>query len=188
MRIIAGEHRGRKFLSPEGLTTRPIPDRVKLALFNILGDLTDKVVLDLFCGTGSMGLESLSRWARRCYFSDMDPSAVSLLRQNIQTFKLDDRSRVWQGDVLASLATWLNELTGPVDVAFVDPPYAMTESWDWAQATRQLFEPIAARLADGGRVMLRIERTLQSPEALGPLTLHRRREYGKMALVFYMKR
>ncbi|HEX2971347.1 MAG TPA: RsmD family RNA methyltransferase, partial [Tepidisphaeraceae bacterium] len=91
MRIIAGEFRGRKLLSPEGDTTRPITDRVKQSLFDILTPLLpEAVVYDCFSGTGSMGLEALSRGAAQATFFEADRSALARLRQNIDALKVAD--------------------------------------------------------------------------------------------------
>lgn len=167
------------------MTTRPITDRVKLALFNILaGRLDDALVLDLFCGTGSMGLESLSRGARRCCFAERDRSALKLLGQNIAALGVQDRSVVWAGDIFRQLPAWLAGLDAAADVVFVDPPYPASAEWDWAEVQQQLFDPLAGRLAQDGIIMFRCERNLAVPERLGLLSLTDRRDYGGMSLVF----
>ena len=136
MRIITGEFKGRKLLPPEGETTRPITDRVKTALFSILsGWMGGSVVLDLFAGTGSLGLEALSRGARLVCFAERDPSALDRLRGNIEALGIGDRCRVWPGDILTGLAARLAELGETVDVAFVDPPYALFGGHDTGQAS-----------------------------------------------------
>ncbi len=185
MRIIAGEHKGRKLLPPKGMTTRPITDRVKAALFSILGEaVIDAVVVDLFAGTGSMGLEALSRGARSCCFAERDRTAIERLTRNIEAMGLTDRCRIWRGDILRRLPGWLAELPGPADLAFVDPPYALVERWQWAQATGGIFDPLAAKLAPGATVVFRCERNIALPEAFGLLSLRDRRDYGTMSLLF----
>jgi 16S rRNA (guanine(966)-N(2))-methyltransferase RsmD len=171
------------------MTTRPITARVEVALFNIIQAHVPGagLVLDLFCGTGTLGLECLSRGSRRCCFAERDPVAVERLRRNIETMSLQDRSRIWRGDILRQLPAWLAELDGPIDLVFVDPPYALPESWDWQQAIDQLFVPLAERLVSDGLVILRLPSYVEVPPALGPLCVYRRREYGKMALVFLGK-
>jgi 16S rRNA (guanine966-N2)-methyltransferase len=100
MRIIAGEFRGRQILAPESDTTRPITDRVKQSLFDILTPrIEDARVYDCFCGTGSMGLECLSRGARHATFFDADRSALLRLQKNIDTLKVADRSTIHRGDL-----------------------------------------------------------------------------------------
>src|SRR5436853_3369526 len=100
MRIIAGEFRGRKLLPPEGLVTRPVTDRVKQSLFDILTPLLpDARVYDCFAGTGSMGLECLSRGAASVVFFEADRSALSRLRRNISALGVEDRCEVISTDL-----------------------------------------------------------------------------------------
>src|SRR3954465_9465040 len=99
MRIIAGEFRGRRLLPPEGDVTRPITDRVKQSLFDILTPLLpDARVYDCFAGTGSMGLECLSRGAAHATFFEADRSAVQRLKKNISTMRVDDACEVVPGN------------------------------------------------------------------------------------------
>jgi 16S rRNA (guanine966-N2)-methyltransferase len=142
MRIIAGTHRGRRYLPPKDeKTTRPITDRVKQSLYDrlwSLGALPDPDaqdsaepaepfgVLDIFCGTGSLGLEALSRWADQCTFVDMDRDAISRLEQNLSDLGLDDRARVVKASALNPV--WLAQLKpDSVSLIFLDPPYAISE-------------------------------------------------------------
>jgi len=177
-------------LAPAGRTTRPITDRVKESLFTILaGRLGDANVLDLFCGTGSMGLEALSRGSRHCWFADRDRDALTRLKRNIDTLGVANQSTVWSGDILARLAGWLTE-SRTADIVFVDPPYPMARRWvedaaSMDKAAARLFKPIGEALADDGVVILRTPGDLGTPEVLGPLLLTRRKEYRSMALSFY---
>ena len=185
MRIIAGEHKGRKLLGPKGSVTRPITDRVKTALFDHLGPrLAGATVVDLFAGTGSMGLEALSRGADLCCFAERDRTALDRLDRNIEAMGLAERCRIWRGDILQRLSVWLSELDRPVDLAFVDPPYALVGEWQWAQAAAKIFDPLAAKLAADGTVMFRCERNAELPAAFGLLSLRDRRDYGGMSLLF----
>src|SRR5215218_9226416 len=123
MRIIAGEFRGRRLLPPEGTdVTRPVTDRVKQSLFDILSPhLEDARVYDLFAGTGSMGLECLSRGAAHVTFFEADRSAVQRLKKNIAAVGASDRSEVVAGD----LFRWFGATDPAVKAAvvFLDPPY-----------------------------------------------------------------
>jgi 16S rRNA (guanine(966)-N(2))-methyltransferase RsmD len=122
MRIIAGTAKGRKLQAPKGSKTRPTSDRVREAIFSIVGDLVeDARVLDLYAGTGAMGLEALSRGARHAVFVEMNPAALQYLNTNIETCRCQDRSGVVSRPVISYL-----EQINPgdnFDLVFADPPY-----------------------------------------------------------------
>lgn len=193
MRIIAGDHRGRSILGPiDDQTTRPIIDRVKEALFNRLaslgmmqpdGDNEGWSAVDVFSGTGSLGLEALSRGAASCTFVDQDRTAISRLNENIETLGLTDRAQVVQGSALAGY--WSASIPpGSVQVAFIDPPYVlMTEEADRPKvlAMVQHMHPI---MEQGGVAIVRtpVEVTCEEIEGYdGPITT----DYGNMRLHFY---
>jgi 16S rRNA (guanine966-N2)-methyltransferase len=120
VRIIAGEHRGRSILPPTGDTTRPITDRAKQSIFDVLSPrIPAAIVFDCFSGTGSMGLECLSRGASKAYFFDADRSALQRLKQNIATLKVADRSRIIAGDIFKLVRS----VKDKADLIFLDPPY-----------------------------------------------------------------
>jgi 16S rRNA (guanine(966)-N(2))-methyltransferase RsmD len=123
MRIIAGSFKGRKLVSPKGLNTRPTSDRVREAIFSIIGDIVeDARVLDLYSGTGAMGLEALSRGASQAVFVETDQAALRCLQVNIEAVGCRERTRIINRPVLSYL-----EKTGPndgFDLVFADPPYA----------------------------------------------------------------
>jgi 16S rRNA (guanine966-N2)-methyltransferase len=127
MRIIAGTHRGRQLAAPEGLATRPMTDRVRENLFNLLAaDVPGAVALDLFCGSGALGLEAMSRGAASCLFVDADPAALAVVEANRRSLGLLDGTRVARGDALRP-GRWI--VPSPPDqytLVFVDPPYKMT--------------------------------------------------------------
>jgi len=187
MRILVGEFKGRKLLGPPGKdVTRPITGRAKKSLFDALGaGLMDATVLDLYCGTGTLGLEALSRGAARCFFAERDRAALVKLRRNIEALGACHRCEIWPGDVLERLQQLLSAMDGPVGVAFVDPPYAHARRWDWSAVQARLFEPLAARLAADGLVVLRTPKALKVPEQLGALAIWRSRRYGDMAVTMY---
>ena len=122
MRVVSGTARGRRLRAPEGRGTRPITDRAKEGIFNMvasLGGVEDRVVADLWAGSGSFGIESLSRGAERAIFVERDRAALTCLRDNLATLGFEDRATVVAGSVLTVLPG-----LEPVDVAFCDPPYA----------------------------------------------------------------
>lgn len=186
MRIGSGALRGRKLLPPPGRGTRPITARVKKSLFGMLtGRLDDAMVLDLYCGTGTLGLEALSRGARRCYFAEQNRRVLARLERNLATCGCGESSTIWAGDVERRLAHWLETLPGPVNIAFVDPPYPSARRWDWSRVISRLFAPLAGALAADGVVVLRLPGDVGPPEPLGPLRLQRCRTYGEMTLRLY---
>lgn len=122
LRVIAGTARGRRLIAPEGRTTRPITDRAKESIFNMIesrAGVAGAVVVDLFAGSGSFGIESLSRGAAHVTFVERDRRALAALTANLETLGFADRATVRRGDVNAVVAG-----LGPVDIAFCDPPYA----------------------------------------------------------------
>lgn len=115
LKITAGERRGAKLFAPKGLETRPAQARLRVRVFDVLGDRVEGAsCVDLFAGTGAMGLEALSRGAASCVFHEIGPEA---LRRNIEKLRYGDRARVVVGDVYRAAIE-------PADIAFVDPPYA----------------------------------------------------------------
>lgn len=193
MRIIAGDHRGRAILGPEDMqTTRPIIDRVKEALFNRLtslgllqpdGENEGWSVVDVFSGTGSLGLEALSRGAANCTFVDQDRTAVSRLNENIEMLGLADRAQVVQGSALAGY--WSASIRpGSIQVAFIDPPYAMMQEDDGRARVLAMVEQMISIMEQGGVVMVRTPVEVMC-EAIngydGPATT----DYGGMRLHFY---
>lgn len=125
MRIIAGEFRGRKLLAPDTDATRPITDRAKQSLFDILNPLLDgSIIYDCFSGTGSMGLECLSRGASFAAFFDAERAAIKRLQSNIEMLKVKDRSRIVAGDIFKHLESNKPLAPSAADLIFLDPPYA----------------------------------------------------------------
>ena len=120
MRIITGSRRGRKLKTLPGDAVRPTPDRVKEALFNILQfDLEDRVFLDLFAGSGQIGLEALSRGAKRAVFVDSAKASCGVVLENIHTTGFENEAQVMN----AEYASYLLRCTETFDIAFLDPPY-----------------------------------------------------------------
>jgi len=183
MRIIAGMHRGRKLLAPEGDVTRPVTDRVKQSLFDILSPgLQDSHVYDCFAGTGSMGLECLSRGAAAVTFFEADRSALDRLKANVSPIDPERRCRIIPGD----LFKWFrqdvpSQGTPRVNLIFLDPPYRFVR--ERPGELLQLAGQFAARhLAGDGIVVFRHD--AGDSLELTPLKRYDLREYGGMALEF----
>ncbi|KRQ86941.1 Ribosomal RNA small subunit methyltransferase D [Caloramator mitchellensis] len=123
MRIITGLAKGRIIKAPEGMITRPTSDRVKEALFNIIRNkVYDSNVLDLFAGSGNLGLEALSRGAKHCTFIESDKNAFRVLKENIYNLCFDDKSTTYFGDSFTILKSIRNQ-NMKYDLIFLDPPY-----------------------------------------------------------------
>ena len=120
MRVISGSARGRRLKELQGMDTRPTTDKVKESLFDIIQfEIEGRRVLDLFGGTGQLGIEALSRGADHCTFVDMRKEAAALIRENLRLTGLSERSRVVQGDALSFLSSCGEKF----DVILLDPPY-----------------------------------------------------------------
>ena len=123
MRVIAGTARRTVLVTPEGAGTRPTTDRIKETLFNILAPtLADASFLDLFAGSGGIGIEALSRGAREAVFADRDSEAIRCIRENLERTKLSDRAQVYPQDALSVLRR-LESRHAAFDFIFLDPPY-----------------------------------------------------------------
>ena len=121
MRVITGTARGRKLRELPGMETRPTTDKVKESIFNIIQfDIEGRRVLDLFGGTGQLGIEALSRGAAHCTFVDLRREAAAVIRENLPVTRLADQARVVQGDSLSFLASCREKF----DLILLDPPYA----------------------------------------------------------------
>jgi len=180
MRIIAGEFRGRKLLPPEGDVTRPITDRVKQSLFDILAPHIEGArVYDCFAGTGSMGLECLSRGAEHATFFEADRSALTRLDKNISTLGVQGKSKVIKGDLFRHMA--MTAVAEKANLIFLDPPYRFLR--EQPAALLALAGHFATmHLATGGLVIFRHD--AKDTLALPPLNVVDQREYGGMTLEF----
>lgn len=172
MRVIAGTARGVPLAAPRGKATRPITDRVKETLFGILGErVPDARVLDLYAGSGAIGIEALSRGAASADFVERDRSALSALRTNLERTRLEGAS-VHEADVERFLAT----AEGPWDLVVLDPPYEV----------RAIVAPLRAlvpRLAPGASVVIKHFWRAETPEVTG-LAVTRQRRFGETMLTF----
>jgi 16S rRNA (guanine966-N2)-methyltransferase len=165
MRVIAGELGGRRLMTARGGATRPTAARVREALFSMLGELDGAVVLDLFAGSGALGIEALSRGAARATFVERAPPALDALRANLSGLELTQRARVLAGDALAALRG-----EDKYDLVFLDPPYATA-----AALAEALSRELPGALRAGARVVSESDR--RSPLEL-TLPLLRERRYG----------
>jgi len=127
VRVIAGSARGVSLYSPKGSKTRPIPDNVKESLFNILANVVpDSNILDLYAGTGAVGIEALSRGAKSCLFVENDTSAIQTIEKNIAVTKLHEKSSIIKCDVL-KVIPFLEQHIAGIDLVFACPPYPLVD-------------------------------------------------------------
>ena len=122
MRIISGKARGTKLYTLEGITTRPTLDRVKESIFNIIqSDIEDSIVLDLFSGSGAIGLEFLSRGAKRAVLCDNSKDAIKIIKQNVQKTHFEENSEIYNMEFTKLIERLQNQ---KFDIIYIDPPYA----------------------------------------------------------------
>lgn len=180
MRIIAGERRGRKLVEWEDEAIRPMRDFVRSAMFNILSDFVSGAqFLDLFCGTGSVGLEALSRGARSCTFVDRSADACGIVRRNLDLLDFLARGDVLQSDAIGAVET-LSRLGRRYDLVFVGPPY-------YQSLVPRALEALGRGdlLGADPVVVAEIHATESIADAYGALALVDRRRYGDNQLWFY---
>ncbi|RMG20894.1 MAG: 16S rRNA (guanine(966)-N(2))-methyltransferase RsmD [Deltaproteobacteria bacterium] len=179
MRIIGGSARGARLKTPRTRGIRPTSDRVRQSIFDLLGQRMDGLrVLDLFAGTGALGLEALSRGAAHCTFVERDRRHARLIRQNLRALGFEDRARVVVGDALS-----LRLADVAFDLVFADPPYAMPAE---RVVGRIAAEP--ERLLEGARVVVEHDRRSAAPARVPPLCRTLERRYGDTMVSLYRVR
>ena len=179
MRIIAGALKGRKLTSPRWPGLRPTSDRLRETLFDILGArVTGAIVLDLYAGTGAVGIEALSRGASHVTFVERDPRALGLIAENLARCGVGSGYAIIRADAERLDAA---RLTGLFDLIVVDPPYAEGHQ-------EAILAAAAWRLDPGGLVVLEHARRRPAPRSAGPLACTRRVVAGDSALAFYARR
>jgi 16S rRNA (guanine966-N2)-methyltransferase len=181
MRVVTGEAKGRKLKAPKTMGTRPIIDRVKTALFDILStEVEDARFLDLFGGTGSVGIEALSRGASHATFIEMNYKVLQLLRENLQITRLADRAETLHGDAFKFLQSAQGRA---YDIIYVAPP----QYHEMAARALQLLDG-SPLVAPGGLVIVQIhpkERVGVTAVPCTHLRLEDERRYGSTLLMFY---
>lgn len=179
MRVITGTARGRRLGELEGLETRPTADRVKEGMFNVVQfDIEGRRVLDLFAGTGQLGIEALSRGAASAVFVDCRRDAAALVRENLRRTGLSERARVIQGDSLGFLASCGEKF----DLIFIDPPYA-AGLWESAINAISQFDI----LSNHGIILCEAPLDRDMPAVNPPYRLHRVYRYGKIKVTTYRR-
>jgi 16S rRNA (guanine966-N2)-methyltransferase len=175
VRIVAGERRGARIAAPKGVATRPTADRTREAAYNLIGPVDDAAVLDLFAGSGAMGLEALSRGAASAVFVDSDPAAAETIVRNVEKLGLEG-ARVYREDAARRVAT--DAAAGRrYDLVLVDPPYRMLSRF-----LPMLAAHLPSVVAPDGLVVVESE-AKEEPEL--PLPLRTSRRYGSTRVTLF---
>ncbi len=176
MRVIAGRFGGRRLIAPRGSGTRPTADRVREALFSMLGPIEGAHVLDLFAGTGALGIEALSRGAAAAVFVERDRDALLALNSNLAALGLQEAAQVRSRDALAAMADALAR-GETYDLVFLDPPYAQAQALG-----PRIGQDLPSLLSAGGTVVVEADR--RAPLAI-ELPVRRQRRYGDTSITIH---
>jgi len=190
LRVIAGKAKGTRLCTVEGPSTRPVLDRVKESVFSMLsarGALEGACVLDLYAGSGSLGIEALSRGAELCVFVDSAPESARIIRGNLEKAGLAEAAEVLGRRCPAAVLRLL-EAGRRFDLVFADPPFGDSADLTVGNAGGALAETLAAAagaLSPGGLMVLRAEKGTAFPESLGSAALAQKRVWGRNEVAFY---
>ena len=181
MRVISGTARGRRLFAPKGIETRPVTAKIKEALFNIWQTrIKGAFFLDLFAGSGSMGIEALSRGAEKAIFVEKNRSAVEMVKKNLAACGFNSGYELYQDDVFRRM-DWLSQRRDRFDIVYLDPPFTKPK----------IFVPViealdnARLLAPEGMAVIRVKRDMAFPESIGNLYCFRQKTYGISAIYFF---
>ena len=180
MRVITGTARGRRLREPEGMAIRPTTDSVKEAIFNTIQfDIEGRRVLDLFAGTGQLGIEALSRGAAHCTFVDKGREPIAVIRENLKKTRLEERATVVQADY----SSWLKTCRQQYDLILLDPPYAEV----FLETALKIVSEIDI-LTNSGIIVCETRREKTLAEAPAPYVKRKEYSYGKVKLTVYDKK
>jgi 16S rRNA (guanine(966)-N(2))-methyltransferase RsmD len=182
MRVIAGKAKGARLAAPKGLDVRPTLDRVREALFSILGPrLENAHFLDLFAGSGANGIEALSRGASLCAFVDQDPRSLVAIKRNLDVARLSENARLYRLAIPGGIPVLAKEGL-QYEIVFADPPYDLTPD-DYDDLLRRL--RAAQLLTPGGLLVIEHARRTRLPANTADFHCSRHLEYGDTALSFF---
>ncbi len=177
MRVITGSARGRKLEAPQGLETRPTSDMVKEAMFSIIQfEVEEAMVLDLFAGSGQLGIEALSRGAKFAVFVDASREAQEVIRANLQSTGLAQKSRVAAMDALGFLKSTGDRFS----IALLDPPYQKG-------LLEEALPLLAGKMEEDGVILCESEKNEILPQKAGAFALYKEYRYGKKKITVYRK-
>jgi 16S rRNA (guanine966-N2)-methyltransferase len=193
MHIIGGFYRNRKLVAPKGSLTRPTAGSLRESLFNICqGYIQGARFLDLFAGSGAMGIEALSRGASHAVFIDSSREAIKCINKNLQTLEIENQSTVIYSSVFHQLERWSTESIAPFDIIYVDPPYNETleKQGQMVGYTQRIIEMIdqSPLLVPSGLLFIEeAKEVAPPPESLSTLRLKNSRRLGRSMLYQYEK-
>ncbi len=175
MRVITGSARGTRLKTLEGMDVRPTTDRVKEGMFSAIQfDIPGARVLDLFAGSGQLGIEALSRGARQAVFVDQSPASLAVVKENLKKTGFTDNSEVHQ----KAAEQYIRTATGTFDLIFLDPPYRM-------EILEKIIPQLLPLLAPGGKIIAEHENNCNLPEKILNLWLQKDYFYGKIVVSVY---
>lgn len=177
MRVITGAAKGRRLVTLDGEDVRPTTDKVKEGMFNIIQfEIEGSNVLDLFAGSGQLGIEALSRGARRCAFVDSSSRSLDTVRQNLKTVGFESRASVFSGDAKMYISLCRDQF----DIALLDPPYHK-------KITDDVLPLLAAKMTDNGVIICETAADEKLLQSAGDFRICREYKYGKIKLTAYRK-
>lgn len=183
MRVISGNARGKKLVSLEGMNTRPTLDRVKEALFNIIQfDIIDKEVLDLFAGSGAIGIEAISRGAKSATFCDNSTDAIKIIETNVKNTRSADKSLILNKDYITALE-YLAGRGKKYDIIYLDPPYKT----NYAETAIDKILDLNVLSKDGIIVLETDDAKKEETIKNKPIQIFDKRKYGRAILIFIRK-
>jgi 16S rRNA (guanine(966)-N(2))-methyltransferase RsmD len=183
MRVIAGKYRSRRLTAPAGIQTRPTSDRLRETLFNVLApSVEDSVWLDLFAGSGGIGIEALSRGARMVHFVESSSRAVRAIHSNLATLGISEGFEVMEHDAMTALRL-LDERAAAFDFCFLDPPYRKHDDYQKVMGLLSRSRLLKA----GGRVIAEHDKHFDPGEIFGSLSRLRKLRQGDAVLSFYAR-
>lgn len=175
MRVITGSARGRRLLSPEGYDVRPTTDKVKESIFNIIQfDVQDAIVLDLFSGSGQLGIEALSRGAQKAYFVDSSRKSLEVIKSNIELCRFQNSAQTFFSDAFS----FLTSTSEKFDIVFLDPPYHK-------KLCDKALELLSPCLNKDSIVVCETQNDESLPEEIGELFVDREYVYSQIKLTVY---
>lgn len=178
MRVITGSARGRRLKTLDGFDVRPTTDKVKEAIFSVVQfDIEGSAVLDLFSGSGQLGIEALSRGAKSCVFVDSSRASIDVTRENVNSAGFKNQSTTMHANSINYLKMCRNEF----DLAFLDPPYDKG-------LIMQAMPLLCGHMSQRGIIVCEHEKGLELPESFGEMLKHRTYKYGKTEVTVYRMR